>query len=304
MKTKTRNLKDCMLRAAMLLLAVMTTATAWADSVTVTSQTTSWAAGCTYNVTSNVTIGSRITVTGDVTLVIADGATLTASQGITIASGTLTIEGSGTLTATGENGSRGQDGFSGKKGDVGTAGISGDIIVNGATVHATGGDGGDGGNATVNPGKGGAGGDGGAGISGDVTFNSGIVIATGGAGGSGGSGSGGLMGSDGSNGAAGKGIGGTVTCNDHGALAQERDDNSTWSDLTADNSGKRYVRLLTDPNAVVNNIDVTSQTTSWAAGCTYNVTSNVTIGSRITVTGDVTLVIADGATLTASKGIT
>ena len=220
MKTRTRNLKDRMLRAAMLLLAVMTTATTWADSVTVTSQTTSWASGNTYNVTSNVTIGSRITVTGDVTLIIADGATLTASKGITIADGfTLTIEGSGTLIATGENGRHGQDGLlSGKPGGDGTDGICGNIIVNGATVHATGGDGGDGENTTYDFGEGGSGGAGGAGISSDVTFNSGIVIATGGAGGSGGSGSGGLMGSDGSDGAAGKGIGGTVDCA-NGALA-------------------------------------------------------------------------------------
>ncbi|MFI3227252.1 MAG: hypothetical protein R3Y09_07570, partial [Clostridia bacterium] len=47
---------------------------------------------------------------------------------------------------------------------------------------------------------------------------------------------------------------------------------------------------------------ITDQTT-WSSGW-YEVTGQVTISSRITVTGDVHLILADGATLTASAGIT
>ena len=49
--------------------------------------------------------------------------------------------------------------------------------------------------------------------------------------------------------------------------------------------------------------EVTSATTEWTDG-TYVVTATTTISSRITVTGTVNLIILDGATLTAEKGIT
>ena len=49
--------------------------------------------------------------------------------------------------------------------------------------------------------------------------------------------------------------------------------------------------------------EVTSATTEWADG-TYVVTATTEISSRITVTGTVNLIIFDGATLTAEKGIT
>ncbi len=48
---------------------------------------------------------------------------------------------------------------------------------------------------------------------------------------------------------------------------------------------------------------ITSSMTTWSAGW-YVVSDNVTIDERITVNGDVHLILADGATLTASKGIT
>ena len=49
---------------------------------------------------------------------------------------------------------------------------------------------------------------------------------------------------------------------------------------------------------------VTSSSTAWADGTTYVVNSDVTITDRITVTGTVNLILCDGATLTASRGIT
>ena len=103
-------------RAVMMLLVMMlTTIGAWAGNVTVTSATTAWTDGNTYKVTSNVTITERITVTGDVTLYLGAGCTLTAEKGITVVGGdgagnkvagkpngnanSLTIEGTGTLNA-------------------------------------------------------------------------------------------------------------------------------------------------------------------------------------------------------------
>ena len=44
--------------------------------------------------------------------------------------------------------------------------------------------------------------------------------------------------------------------------------------------------------------------TAWENGKTYVVTENVSISTRITISGEVNLILCDGATLTASKGIT
>ena len=48
---------------------------------------------------------------------------------------------------------------------------------------------------------------------------------------------------------------------------------------------------------------ITENTTSWTDGNRYVLDSNATISERISVTGSVTLVLRDGCTLTASKGI-
>ncbi|MBR4211205.1 MAG: hypothetical protein IKR84_02300, partial [Oscillibacter sp.] len=75
------------------------------DYTAVTSDTTAWGAGW-YVVNSDVTIDSRITVTGEVHLILVDGKTLTASQGVTVGTGAaLNIYaqsgGTGTLRANG-----------------------------------------------------------------------------------------------------------------------------------------------------------------------------------------------------------
>ncbi len=49
---------------------------------------------------------------------------------------------------------------------------------------------------------------------------------------------------------------------------------------------------------------VTADTTTFEDGKWYVVSNSVTVSSRITVTGTVNLILCDGATLTASKGIT
>ncbi len=173
-----------------------------ADNVTVVeSSMTAWNGGW-YVASGTVTIGSRVTVSGEVHLILADGASLTANGGINVAeNNSFTVyaqsvgEKMGTLTATG-----GQDaaGIGGGKG-----GSGGTITIHGGNVTATGGDfaagiggggwKGSGGTITIHGGKvtatGGSyaagigGGDSGSG--GTVTIHGGSVTATGGGSGAG-----------------------------------------------------------------------------------------------------------------------
>ena len=116
-----------------------------------------------------ITNNTRITVSGEVHLLLADGAELTANAGIDVASSeSLTIWAQSTNAAAGKltasAASSGQAGIGG-----GNYGAGGTITINGGTVAATGGT--DGG-AGIGGGFGGAGG--------DVTINGGTVEATGG----------------------------------------------------------------------------------------------------------------------------
>jgi hypothetical protein len=168
-----------------------------------TSGQTTW-----YVVNSAKTISSRITVTGDVRLILMDGFTLTASRGITVNDGnSLTIYGqsggTGKLSATGVS-------YAAAIGGESTSSVAksgGTIIINGGTVSAMGngsgagiGGGSNGSSGTItinggtvaaiNTGSGGAGIGGGSTASGNnITINGGIVTAT--AAGSGGAGIGG-----------------------------------------------------------------------------------------------------------------
>ena len=151
-----------------------------------------------YVVNSNVTISERVTVTGKVHLILANGYTLNATKGITVTGGnSLTIYGqsggTGKLTAKGD---QLQAGIGGNNGQSGGA-----ITINGGTVNATGGNwaagigggyNGAGGTITINGGTvtaegvgnrlgGGAGIGGGIyGTGGAITINDGTVNATGG----------------------------------------------------------------------------------------------------------------------------
>lgn len=104
----------------------------------ITSSTTEWGAYYTdskYILSSNVTISSRITVKGSVTLQLNSGCTLTASSGITVSNGnTLIIEGAGTLIA---NGPANYAGIGGN--NTYPNNTAGEIIINGGTIVATGG---------------------------------------------------------------------------------------------------------------------------------------------------------------------
>ena len=172
-------------RAAMLLLVMMlTTATAWADGIsyldatgtqqscttytTVESSSTSWNSGW-YVVSSSTTIADRITVSGTVNLILCDGATLTASKGITVgSSATLNIYAQtndeatmGALVADATNDNA--NWYAGIGGVEDTD--AGMITINGGQINATGwcaaGIGSGGGTSTV----------------GTITINGGIVTA-------------------------------------------------------------------------------------------------------------------------------
>ena len=179
-------------RLAMTFLLTLMTLVATAGAVKdVNSSTTEMTTG-TYRAKSSYTISSRITITGEVTLIIDKGQTLTASNGIYVKEGaTLTIEGPGELEAY----ASATDNCAGIGGEKEKA--SGTIIINGGNVTARGGidaagigggQGGASGTITINGGvvtatgrMGGAGIGGGlASASGTITINGGVVTATGG----------------------------------------------------------------------------------------------------------------------------
>ena len=185
--------------------AVTASDTAWG-----TAGSKSW-----YVVSSDVTNSGRITVNGDVHLILMDGKTLTASQGVAVTAGnSLTIYGqtndTGTMTATGSGGNAGIGGGSNggtitirggmitAQGGYGGAGIGsgelyddnnvaqGTVTIEGGTVNATGGINGAGigsgksGNATVTISGGtiemAQGGNGGAGIGSGENGDARVII--------------------------------------------------------------------------------------------------------------------------------
>ena len=158
-----------------------------------------------YVVNGNVTIDRRVTVNGNVHLILADGCNLTVNGGINVSEGnSLTIyaqsagEGMGKLITTGSVSVAGIGGIWLYEADPANC-TSGTITINGGMVTATGGynsagiggssSGGAGGTITINGGTVTAtGGINAAGIGGDggsITINSGTVTATGGSGGAG-----------------------------------------------------------------------------------------------------------------------
>ena len=144
------------------------------EAVEVTTETESWGGDDStwYVAQGNVTISSRVSVTGDVNLILADNATLTVNGGIRVSAGnSLTIygqeRGTGKLTATGGDGNAGIGGNYGYPSDS-----VGAITINGGTVVAGGGEAGGG--------NGGAGiGSGVSGSGGTTNINGGTVTATG-----------------------------------------------------------------------------------------------------------------------------
>jgi len=247
-------------------------ATEGSAATTLNNTIKAWSAG-TYAVPAGgLTYSDAITVSGDVTLVLTDGETLTLNKGISLASGaTLTIQGNGTMNVNGTNGAdnntevpgasadSGTEAISGSgtvvltsgtltatggkggnvddlgpncKGGHGAAGISCTLIVNGGTVTATGGNGG---SLTSGDGLKGVAGNGGAGISGALTVNGGTLTATGG---DGGAKSNGLMAQAGTNG---RGISSTWTAGT-GITFSDSADGTTWTTNSGTSSTQKYVK--------------------------------------------------------------
>ena len=331
-----------------------------ADNVTVVeSGTTAWNGGW-YVVNGVVTIGSRVTVSGEVHLILADNASLTVNDGINVAEGnSFSVyaqsvgENMGALTANGNNGGAGIGG--------GDSGSGGNITINGGNVTATGGQyaAGIGGGYDASGGT--------------VTIHGGSVTATGGL-----SASGIGSGKEGSGVSFATGTDGHALIVANGGIS-DTSSRDSWSGIFFDgNTGTVYGNptiqenieipsgktltvpvnttltvntgvTLTNNGKIINNGKITnkgtitgsgtvegnkpflppppvsyrtcdengqnwkteecsdytvveSSMTTWDGGW-YVVNGAVTIGDRVTVSGEVHLILADNASLTANGGI-
>ncbi|MBP5605715.1 MAG: hypothetical protein J6X60_09265, partial [Ruminiclostridium sp.] len=132
----------------------------------VTYTTTVWSTGW-YVVDSDTPISDRVTVTGDVNLILCDGKTLTVPSGINVeGTNKLTIYAQSTGSTMGALTATGTYNTAGIGGGISEAG--GNITINGGVVEANGGWAGDG----IGGGKGGA--------DSNITINGGVVVANGG----------------------------------------------------------------------------------------------------------------------------
>ncbi len=221
---------------------------------------------------------------------------------IIVDSGSVVIGGADSETKTGGIGVEGnvvvnngelevRGGYS--EATTGGVGVKGNVTVNGGTVTVKGGHS----SASTSA-------DGGVGIDGNITVNGGNAI---------------LMGGDPCNGGtAGQAISGTIT-----GMAQETDNNINWTDVSGTTSTKQYVKIEPipldpvpymawdeDSKAVVAATEpcqsykvVTGSTTAFEDGKWYVVSSTVEVANRIIVSGTANLILCDGYTLTAKKGI-
>ena len=312
-----------------------------ADTVTeVESSTIAWSTGW-YVVRGDVTIGSRVTVSGEVRLILADSASLTVNGGINVADGnSFTVyaqsvgENMGTLTATGEFPAAGIGGGNWEN--------AGTITINGGTVKATGGgsaagigngkDSGSGGNIIINGGNVTAsGGQDAAGIGGGnsssggtITINGGTVETIGGGsaagigGGNNGSGGtitihGGTVKAAGGSGAAGigggrKGIGGKITING-GNVTASGGGYAAGIGGGENGSGGSFITGTGGHALIVaSSISDKSQWKSWSGiifeGDTGTVYGNQTLQENLEIPSGKTLTVPKNTTLTVNRGVT
>ena len=307
------------------------------SATVVTESDTSWGSDDNaehgYVVNGDVTIGTRVTVTGDVHLILVDGCNLTVSGGIDVSSGNSlniyaqsTEEGMGKLTANAvwERAAIGSEqsqaagniticggnitAAGGESAAIGNVnGEAGTVTIYGGWVKATGGNGAPWEN-------------GGSGISGTVTIHGGQVEATGGNGGgaaSGGAGGAGISGTvtihgghveaNGGNGASGAtgdaggaGIDGTATI--HGGHVETNGGDGVYGasggagiggSFSADSNGSAVI--------FASSISDHSSQTSWS-GVIFEGTTGQVYGTTVTPTEDFT--IPQGYTLTIPAGAT
>ncbi len=313
-----------------------------ANSVTeVESSTIAWSTGW-YVVKGDVTIGSRVAVSGAVHLILADGASLTVNGGINVAEGnSFSVyaqsagENMGALTATGGSlaagiggGSRGSGGnitISGGSvtatGGGNAAGIGsgkdsvsgGNIIIHGGTVKATGG--------SLAAGIGG----GNSSSGGKITIHGGTVETIGrgsGAGiGGGNNGSGGTITIHGgtvtaTGGSRGAGIGGGnngsggIATIDGGSVTATGIDGAAGIGSGLEGADSGSFATGTDGHALIvaSSISDKSQRKSWSGmifeGDNGKVYGNPTIQENIEIPSGKTLTVPENTTLTVKDGVT
>lgn len=284
------------------------------DDVTeISSETVTWTDGW-YVVNGTVTIGQRVTVNGNVHIILADGCNLTVNGGIRVTgSNSLTIyaqstgDSMGSLTAqnvgnysagigNNQGESRGTVNIYGgvvtATGGWGGAGIGGSSSGNGGTVIITGG------TVKANGQNNGAGIGGGMnGEGGIVNITGGMVIATGGN--NGGSGIGGGF----------RGVGGTVTVTGGMVIAR-----SAWggSGIGHGNwaSGNTVFSTGDNGTAVIfaGSISDNDDASGWSGvifqGNVGQVYGNQTLTENLTVEEGQTLAIPEDITLTVQEGVT
>ncbi len=273
-----------------------------ASATDITKSMTRWTSGW-YYASGNVTIGSRVTVSGDVHLILADGAKLTVNGGIAVNRGNkFTIYGqdadSGVLTSSAAADYAGIGGNSGNN--------CGEITINGGTIVAS--------SASCGAGIGGGyfNSDGGEG--GKITINGGNVTATVpqsnrepagiGGGGSGQAGTiiirGGVVNASGS----GKGIGGGAQ--EGGSI------HISGGIVTTNGIGTGpYSTMVSNTRITGNAIVITTSgsinethKSSWHGLINYTAYGNVTLTDDLTVPSGSMFGIDVGNKLTVAEGVT
>ena len=266
-----------------------------------------------YVVNDEINITDRITVTGNVHLILADGCNLTASKGINVSAGnSLSIygqtDGSGALEATRDSYNAGIGG--------GYNGSGGEVTIHGGEVTATGYSGagigggynGSGGEVTIHGGEVTATGYSGAGIGGgyngsggEVTIYGGTVTATGYSGA-------GIGGGQNGNGGAVTISGGTVTATGEssgaGIGSGYGGSSGTFSTGT---DGHAFIIASSDTGDAISD---QSGNSNWSGVIFEGDEGGLVYGSPITLTTDATipagktLTVGEDKTLTIGKGVT
>ena len=262
-----------------------------AETATVVTDQTTWSNGW-YVVNSDTTINSRVTVTGNVHLILADGCKLTVTGGIQVqdddnnpdtpSPNSLTIYAQSTDENTmGKLTAKGADYNAGIGGGNGSDG--GTVTIHGGTV-----------NATSDRGAGIGGGGGGVisgGSGGKVTIHGGTVNATSNSGAGIGGGGGDISGDSGSFSTGTNGNAFIIASSDTGDAISDQSGKGSWSGVIfeGDEGGLVYgspITLTTDATI--------------PAGKTLTIEN----GKTLTIGEGVTLTVKEGATLTVEGTLT